>query len=269
MNKGLINCTIIETERYKITKLFAKPIVVPDSKGARGIRGQAKEPEKSLYNSLRRAKKAVFEYVISNEWDMWGTLTFDGSKINRYDLDVIQQSITYYLRDVKKKHKGLRWLMVPEQHKDGAWHFHLLLAGLPESELRDTGRTYRRTGRKMYNWVGFEKKFGFNSLIDIRGLTLDESFKIANYLTKYMTKSLGILRRNKKKYWCSKGLKRPARINALISYDVYKDFFINDLVSNELSSSYIVSVREYYCKDVNTGEVLNTINEIVEVNTPF
>lgn len=265
----LYNCTIIETDKVKITKVYERPLVIPKSKGVRGIRGKASDPEKSLYNSLARAKRSIYEYAIANDWDFWATLTLDRSKIDRYSLDVIQKKLTSFLDNTRRtKHNGLRWLIVPEMHKDGAWHFHLLLAGLPDTDLRDTGRTYRDTGRKIYNWIDYEEKFGWNTLIDIRGVPLEEMYKIAKYLTKYMTKALGILRHNKKKYWSSKGLQRPKKTSTLISYEVYKAFMVEVLRDGQ-ASDYIITENEYHYKDRTTGEVINTVYELVEVNMPF
>lgn len=269
MGVKLYNCTVLETENYKITRVYEKPLVIPKSKGVRGIRGKAVNPEKSLYNSLRRAKKAIYEYAIANKWDFWATLTLDKMKINRYSLDVIQKALSVFLMNTRaKKYKELKWLIVPELHKDGAWHFHLLLAGLPDNELRDSGKTYKDTGRKIYNWISYEEKFGWNTLIDIRGIPLEEMYKIAGYLTKYMTKAIGVLRHNKKKYWASKGLKRPEKFNTLISYEVYKNF-MTEMVNDGQASDYIIAHNEYQYKDRLTDEVINTVYELVEVNLPF
>ena len=269
MDVNLYNCTIVETEKYKITKVYERPFVIPKSKGVRGKRGKAINPEKSLYNSIRRAKKAIYEYAIANDWDYWATLTLNKLKINRYSLDIIQKKLTQYLDNTRrKKYNDMRWLIVPELHKDGAWHFHLLLAGLPESELRDSGKVYKDTGRKIYNWIDYEEKFGWNTLIDIRGVPLEEMYKIAKYLTKYMTKALGILRHNKKKYWSSKGLKRPKKTSTLISYEVYKDFMA-EMVRGGCVSDFIITENEYHYKDKLTGEVINTVYELVELNIPF
>lgn len=269
MDVNLYNCTIVETEKYKITKVYERPLVIPKSKGVRGIRGKAINPEKSVYNSIRRAKKAIYEYAIANDWDYWATLTLDKVKINRYSLDIIQKKLTQYLDNTRrKKYNDMKWLIVPELHKDGAWHFHLLLYGLPESELRDSGKIYKDTGRKIYNWIDYENKFGWNTLIDIRNISPEEMYKIACYLTKYMTKAIGILRMNKKKYWSSKGLRRPNKTNTLISYEVYKSFMVEELRGGE-GSLYIISHNEYCYKDRSTGEVYNTVFELVEINSPF
>lgn len=237
---------------------------MPENNGERGKRGHSKNPIKSFLNSLRRAQKSIFEYAVANDWDFWGTFTLDKVKIDRYDLDVIQKELTIFLMNTRaKKFKNLKWLIVPETHKNGAWHFHLLLSGLPEVELRYIGKTYKNTGRKMFNWIEYENKFGFNSLIDIRNMPLDQMYKIANYLTKYMTKEIGLLRFNKKKYWSSKGLQRPNKINRLLSYEEYQEFI------NNISTSDIIRYDEYYCKDKQTGEIFNTVTEIVRLNLPF
>jgi len=265
MIKQEFNVSILETDNYTIVKAYKKPILVPDNRGKTGIRGQAQDKFKSVYNSLKRAKKSIYEYAIANQWDLWGTLTLDKVKINRYDIDEIQKTLTIYLMNKRISYRGLKWLIVPENHKDGAWHFHLLLTGLPYEELRDIGKTYKDTGRKMFNWINYEQNFGWNSFIDIADMPLDEMYKISNYLTKYMTKDVGALRFNKKKYWSSRGLKRPNKTNKLLTYEEYVDLM-------QLESGFIDDIilqNEYSFKDKVTGEIRNTVTETVKMNLPF
>lgn len=258
MDKLVFNKQVIKTDKYVIRKSYETPIVVPNNNGYTGVRGQAKNLTKSIYNSIKRTKDVIFGYAIANAWGFMITLTFDGSKVDRYDLDKIQKRITQNLNDKKKKHQQLKWLLVPERHKDEAWHMHGLIVGLPEVELRDTGKV-SKSGRKIYNWVDFERKFGFNTLVDIRQAPLDEMYKIANYITKYITKDLALYRINRKKYWSSKGLKKPEKTNTLCNGGM------DDLVR----PSPIIADKEYYIKDRQTGEIRNTVNEIVTLNLPF
>lgn len=265
MEKKQINLTMIETDNYSIFRYYDKPIKVPYNNGETGKRGQAKDPLKSLYSAVNRAKKAIFGYVIANEWDLWGTFTLDGKKVDRYNLDETQKKLTVYLMNKRARdYQALRWLIVPERHKDGAWHFHLLLSGLPDNELRDTGIIYGATGRRIYNWVDYEEKFGFNAFIDIRGVSLDEMYRIANYLTKYMTKDLGAVRYNKKKYWVSRGLKKPNKSNTLVNYSEYLN-----LLNILDDSNDIIRESQYYIKDRETGEICNMVTETVKINLPF
>ena len=259
------NVSVIKTKEVIITKLFENHVRPPENYGYRGKRGQAKNKDKSIYTSMQRAKKKIFGYTLANDWDLWGTLTLDKIKIDRYDLDLIQTKLNKYLQNTKRrKYPNLAWLIVPEQHKDGAWHFHLLLNGLPFEELRYINKTYKNTERKMYNWIDYETKFGFNSFIDVSTVSIEEKYKISNYLTKYITKAFCEARYNKKKYWSSKGLAEPNKYNTLLNYEEYKKALnIDNIHSND-----IIHQSEYYVKDRLTGEIINKVKEITRV-LPF
>lgn len=260
------NITYINTDFYSITKIFDKRITIPKNNGKRGKRGQAIDKEKSVYSSLHRSRQMIFNYAIANSWDLWGTLTLDKLKINRYDLDKIQRKLSQFLSNLKKlKHKELKWLIVPEHHKDKAWHFHLLLSGLPMEELKDTGKTYKATNKKMYNWIEYQKKFGFNSFIDVSSVPIEEMYKISNYITKYITKAFCVFRMNKKKYWSSKGLAVPTKTNTLLNYDEY----VKLLTLKYSKTDSIIHQSEYNFKNRLNGEIENTVFEFVEINLPF
>jgi len=255
--------TVIETNDIIITKLFHKHIVPVKNNGYTGKRGKAKDKNKSIYSSLHRARKKIFDYTIANDWELWGTLTLDKTKINRYDLDAVQKKILKYLNNIKqRKYPNLTWLIVPEQHKDKAWHFHLLLSGLPYNELRDIGKTYKNTNQKMYNWVDYENKFGFNSFIDISIVAIADKHKIANYITKYITKDFCKLRYNKKKYWSSKGLGQPNKTNTLLN-----DKEFQKIIKLKKSKSNLIIQQDCYnIKNRNTGDIENIVIQYTEVS---
>lgn len=54
------------------------------------------------------------------------TFTLDGSKIDRYDPVAIVKRLNVWL-DNRVRRDGLKYLLVPELHKDGAVHFHGLV----------------------------------------------------------------------------------------------------------------------------------------------
>lgn len=258
------NMSVKKTSTIEITKHFEKLIKPPKNNGKRGERGQAVNKEKSLYNSMHRSREQIFNYTIANSWDYWGTLTLDKLKIDRYDLDIIQPRLTKFLDNIKnRKYPKLQWLIVPEQHKDKAWHFHLLLNGIPVEAMRDTGRTYKDTKRKMYNWIEYENKYGLNSFIGLQNIAIEEQYKISNYLTKYITKQFCKARENKKKYWSSRTLETPTKTNTLLTYDEY----IEVVKYNTSSNSIYENV--YNIKNRDTGEIQNTIIETVKYNLGF
>ncbi len=73
--------------------------------------------------ALRRARRRVRDLGLANVFDYFVTLTLDGSQINRYDPDAVGDKLRRWLSNQVQR-KGLRYVLVPELHQDGAIHFH-------------------------------------------------------------------------------------------------------------------------------------------------
>jgi len=90
-----------------------------------------------------------------NDWTHFITCTLDKDKYDRYNLPVFQKDLSQFLRNQRKKYKAeIKYLLIPEQHKDGAWHMHGLLQGLKECMLSDfsenTPKKLKESGYKEY-----------------------------------------------------------------------------------------------------------------------
>jgi len=134
-----------------------------------------------------------------NDWDFFVTLTVDSAKCNRKDLDEYHSKLSKWLNNYNKKHfTNIKYLLIPEQHKNGAWHMHGLIMGLPKDHVKPFLLTDRiphkmknmiKGGRTLFNWRAYAKKFGFVSMEPIR---CKES--TAKYITKYITKQASTTR---------------------------------------------------------------------------
>ncbi len=131
--------------------------------------------------SVNRAKRKLFDYVMCNaDMKYFVTLTLDKTKIDRYDYSVIIKKLNTWL-DNKVRRNGLKYVLVPELHKDGALHFH----GFFNDVLRKEDSTHRyNDGRVIYNLPQWT--YGFTTAIECVG----ERAKIANYCCKYVVKQL-------------------------------------------------------------------------------
>lgn len=159
-------------------------------------------------NNIIRAKNTVLELGLCNDWDYFVTFTIDRLKYNRYDLDMFKKEFTQWIRDTRKKdNTGWKYLLIPELHKDGAWHMHGLLKGVPGDSLKpfEVGKHPVDLVNKGYMYHdGILNKFGFNSFGKIKDKTAS-----AFYLTKYFSKALGGgLELGKHLYFASLGLNR-------------------------------------------------------------
>lgn len=131
----------------KIT-VFNRGVFNPD--GWERIRKDEEEKDRLEYDltnprddNVKRAKDKIFDIAFMNEWDYMVTLTLDQTKIDRYDVKEINKRVGQWLKHQVQR-KDLRYLVIPEYHKDGAVHFHGFFKG---------NMTYLNTGKRI-NPVG-------------------------------------------------------------------------------------------------------------------
>lgn len=186
--------------------------------GCKGFtpKGEAGNDEK-LPTNIRRAKSKVFELALCNDFTHFCTLTFSPEKVaDRYDFDSCMKSFTKWLQNYNYRHAGaaVRYLLIPEEHKDGACHLHGLLSGVPAADLRlfqsdECLPTHilneLSKGHEVYQWKPYDKKFGYCTLSPIRSTEA-----VSKYITKYITKELGnsIKELNAHMYYHSQGLQQ-------------------------------------------------------------
>lgn len=197
--------------------------------------------------SLKRSKKKVYDYARSNEWDWFVTFTFSQKKVNRFDYDECVKKLSYWLNYLKKCSPALSYLVVPERHKDGAWHFHGLFAGVSESQIVWSGRyvvkRYRKSGRskfvrtseKIYQVGSY--KLGWMTATRVR-----DKERATSYITKYLTKELLDGLYGRKRYWVSRNLLLP--VEEVYSLDE-TDRFILGCELGELATYRTVSSVQY------------------------
>lgn len=151
-------------------------------------REQDQHYDNKLNEAFCRAKSMVLQYALCNPWDYFFTGTLDQRKFNRYGLDAYQEKLSQFIRDMRKAYgTQIQFLLVPEQHQDGAWHIHGLLSGLPPSAVRKFQPPEPRdlVHSDYLNWPDYMNKFGFCSLGQITS-----PVATAFYITKYVSKEL-------------------------------------------------------------------------------
>jgi len=188
-------------DRYKLSHCYL--VLNAMFEHDRNCENRGKINDKKLDNNISRAKSTVFELALCNDWEHFITLTLDQKKYNRYDLQGYIKDLSQFIRNQRRKYKtDLKYLLIPEQHKDGAWHMHGFMHGLTKNMLKDNAHGYM-------DWQDYSKKFGYCSLDKIK-----HKNKAAAYITKYISKdfSKGIKKLNAKMYYCSQGLQRAETI---------------------------------------------------------
>lgn len=193
--------------------------------------------EKNLKDAQHRASNAVRSLALSNHWDSFLTLTFDDSKAPTAGVsyNVALAFAKRALKNLRALYPGMTYLLVPEQgENNGRWHFHALVANLPKSAYKFSGR-FTRSHEKIYNLPDW--KYGFTTATFVR-----DQNKVCRYIAKYITKSSSRVPFNCKRYLCSQGLKNCEKEadKFLLEYEVIMGLKDISLASAEYMTFYHV-----------------------------
>lgn len=170
-------------------------------------------------SSLNRTKTLVRDLVLCNDFELFCTFTFNPDKIDSFSLFRCWRAMSTWLYHQRNnsKEKGIefKYLIVPERHRSGRWHFHALISGY-SSTLKESGLVTESL-RPIYNITSFRS--GFTTAVAI-----DSKEGVSNYVTKYITKDF-IKDFNHRRFFCSRNLIRPTRkLNSDISRHVLPIF---------------------------------------------
>lgn len=178
--------------------------------------------KEKLEENIIRAKSKIYELAICNDWELFATFTLNKEKYNRYDLDKFVSDFSReFLKSYNRKHKlKIKYFVIPEKHKDGAWHLHGFFMGLPIEHLKEFNEVDYielppyilkkiRKGEKVYDWLPYVDKFGWCDLEPIKNHEA-----CSKYVTKYIVKDLSksVTEVGAHLYYCSQGLNRAMKI---------------------------------------------------------
>lgn len=193
-----------------------------------GLEQTALQKEQNVINSLRRTKTTLKDMVLSNDFKYFITFTFscrncpDNCKnyitpkngtipkcscnpetCQRNNPARQKKRMAKWLRNYQDRNGKIGYIIVPEYHKDKrALHFHALFTHV-QTPLTYSG--HKINGRKSYKFPAYT--LGFSSVVKI-----DNSPKVASYVSKYITKDMPT-DEQKSRYWCSQNLKRPRKLH--------------------------------------------------------
>lgn len=206
-----------------------------------------------MLRSMRRARAKLRRLALSNEFTHFVTLTLDKEKVDRYDPKAIMQKVNICLDNLVRRH-GLKYVLVPEQHKDGAYHFHGFIAG--DLRLEDSGTIdlpweekpkrprdeqeradwLSRGGHVVYNWPQWP--LGFTTALQLYGTY---SAAVA-YVCKYIGKQQG-QRPMGRWYYSGGGLKEPPRQYTTLEYSTLGQQFPDDAVEFSIPGTQMVVIH--------------------------
>lgn len=200
----------------------------------------------------KRAKNKIWDYARSNVWDYFLTFTFNKKMVDRYNYDECKSKLSKWLNNASQRYCNgeLKYLIVPEQHKDGAWHFHGLLSNCGSISMIDSGLR-DDAGRIIYNLPQF--KYGFTT-----STAVTDTNRAAIYITKYVTKALCLTLTGKCRYLCSKNLKCPV-ISDIYCYDI-KDY-LTSLYDSESFNVEWAQQKDYVVNGENNYIIYVEVDE--------
>lgn len=173
----------------------AKPV-----EKAKRQKGKKSEGDDML-RSMRRARANLRRLALSNDFQYFVTLTLDPAKIDRYDGAAVTRALSHWCDNMARRH-GLRYVLVPERHKDSAFHFHGFFAGSGLQAV-DSGHTDKR-GHTIFNLPQWT--LGHTAAIAL----YDDYASAVGYVCKYIGKQDGE-RPLGRWYYSGGALKAPAK----------------------------------------------------------
>lgn len=212
----------------------ARHLAAPDRAGsAPAPREKGKKSEgDDMLRSMRRARANLRRLALANSFDYFVTLTLDQKEVDRYDPKEIMRKVNRWLDNMVRRH-GLRYVIVPEQHKDGAWHFHGFFAG-DGLEVVDSG--IRWNEREVYNLPQW--KLGFTSAQRLYG---EYSAAVA-YVCKYIGKQQGE-RPMGRWYYSGGNLSKPEKVYATLEYRELLEDYSSECVELEIPGTKMLVIH--------------------------
>ncbi len=201
-----------------------------------------------MERSQRRARSKVRRLALANEFRWFVTLTLSPEQIDRYDGDEIVRRLGRWCDNMVRRH-GLRYILVPERHKDGAFHFHGFFSDAVR--VTDSGHTDDH-GRKIYNLPQWT--LGFTAAMELYG----EYPAAVAYVCKYIGKQDGE-RPLGRWYYSGGALVEPRR--------EYVDMDFREMQERpgayevEIPGSRMVIVREYMQKENESNDKTRNIGK--------
>lgn len=164
---------------------------------------QAEDQERSM----RRARARVRRLALANDFRWFVTLTLDQQRVDRYDPAEVVRKLGQWASNQVKRH-GLRYILVPERHKDGALHFH----GFFNDALEAVASGHSdKAGHMIYNLPGWT--LGFTAAIEVYGDYAGAVAYVCKYIGKQGDKPAG------RWYYSGGDLAEPETVYADIGVD--------------------------------------------------
>lgn len=204
----------------------------------------AVKKKRSIASSMNRTVNAVYHKVRSNTWDWFVTLTFDPDLVDSFDYGLAVAKLSKWLNNLRRLSPDIGYVMVPEKHKSGRYHFHGLFRACGGIDFRPSGKTDHK-GNPIYNVGSY--RLGWSTATRIT-----DQAKVTKYIAKYISKDLCQVASGRKRYWCSRNLEDAPVQEVVLDKDK-----LQQLVSR-------LDDTAAYIKKIDCGEVAVTYYELTK-----
>lgn len=241
-------CESEETEKTEDTGKAKVTEIVKKFETSKLSEAQKQKRKEERTDNMKRAVDKVYDLAFQNEWSYFMTITIDPEQFNREDTLLVCKKLSKWLGHQVER-KGLKYLLIPEQHKNGGIHAHALINDCFKLEhsgryLYD-GRAYKaetlqKKGidinllKPVYNVP--EWKYGFSTAIPVDG----NPARLACYITKYITKDCKKI--FGKYYLSSRNLNRDTEIS-LCNSEKFDELKNNPLYRGGMAFKYSSDFR--------------------------
>lgn len=197
----------------------------------------ARRRKRSIQSSMGRTVNAIYHIARSNTWDWFITLTFNPEIVDSFDYQACVKKLSVWLNNSRKLCPGIGYIIVPELHKSGRFHFHGLFRDCNALGFVPAGKRTHK-GDPIYN-VG-KYKFGWTTATAIA-----DQQRVTKYIAKYINKDLCQVAFGKKRYWASRNLQSAETVEVILDPDKLKR-----LKSQLINKSTFV--KQVDCAEVRT-----------------
>lgn len=185
-----------------------------------------------MARSMRRARAQLRRLALANRFDYFVTLTLDPEKIDRYDGAAVVKALGQWCDNMVRRH-GLRYILVPERHKDGAFHFHGFMAG---EGLKAVDSGVKWDGRPVYNLPQWT--LGFTTAQQLYG-----TYSAAvGYCCKYIGKQQGE-RPLGRWYYSGGALAKPEKTYAALDFRGLAEDYKSEAVELEIPGTKLLVIH--------------------------
>lgn len=196
---GLVSVLVADRDIFREPGWEAERI---DAEVQTPTRKNAEDKAASVARSKRRARSRIFDYAYANpDLSIFATFTLDSARVDsRYDVVALTKRLGVWL-DNRVRRAGLKYIVIPELHKDGAVHWHGLLndvlplvdsgtikpasGGRPRKprSVKERRALLDAGGSIVFNLPDWT--YGFSSALRLYG----ERAAAVSYVCKYITKA--------------------------------------------------------------------------------